>query len=72
MEYRKAQIYAKKCNIPNILINKYFSQETISKLESEVIWLRAELDEMKQRKRNTLEVPIAAPTPAATNADIER
>ena len=27
---------------------------------------------MKQRKRNTLEVPIAAPTPAATNADIER
>merc|ERR1719354_278968 len=48
------------------------SQETISKLESEVIWLRAELDEVKQSKNNALEVPIAAPTAPANNVDIER
>ncbi len=58
--------------ILNILINLYFSQETISKLESEVIWLRAELDEAKQSKRNALEVPIATPTAPANNVDIER
>ena len=61
-----------KLNILNILKNLYFSQETISKLESEVIWLRAELDEVKQSKNNALEVPIAAPTAPANNVDIER